>query len=150
MTNITEIDYQHYLEVKHIVSQFEKLTDIGVALSSEHETTELLEKILVGAISLTNADGGTIYMIQGDEIKIEIIHSGSLGIHLNGSGKNAINLPTVPLFDSDGEPNLKNVVSYSYHKDETINIEDAYNAEGFDFRGTKIFDEKNHYHSTSF
>ena len=150
MTNITEIDYQHYLEVKHIVSQFEKLTDIGVALSSEHSATELLEKILVGAISLTNADGGTIYMIQGDEIKIEIIHSGSLGIHLNGSGKNAIDLPTVPLFGADGEPNLKNVVSYSYHKDETINIEDAYNADGFDFRGTKIFDEKNHYHSTSF
>ncbi len=147
MIDITGTTYQHYLELKHIVSQFEKLTDIGVALSSEHNTTELLEKILMGAISLTNSDGGTIYLVHGDKIEAEILHNSSLKNH--SSSKNGMKI-VVPLYGEDGEPNLKNVVSYSYHKDETINIEDAYNTDGFDFSGTKTFDEKNNYRSTSF
>ena len=81
-------------------------------------------------------------------IKSEIIHSKSLNIHLKGSGKDA--LISVPLYGENGEPNLKNVVSCSYHQDVTLNIEDAYDSENFDFRGTKMFDEKNHYRSTSF
>ena len=137
MTDITELDNQHYLEMKHIISQFEKLTDIGVALSSEHNATELLEKILMGAISLTSADGGTIYLIRDNKIEAEILHNTSLKSH--ATSKDGVKI-VVPLFGEDGEPNLKNVVSYSYHKDETINITDAYNAEGFDFRGTKMFD----------
>jgi HD-GYP domain-containing protein (c-di-GMP phosphodiesterase class II) len=148
MTDITEYNHQHYIEMKHIVSQFEKLADIGVALSSEHHTTELLEKILMGAISLTNADGGTIYMVRDNKIiEAEILHNSSLKSH--STSKDGMKI-VVPLYGEDGEPNLKNVVSYSYHKDETINIADAYNTDGFDFRGTKMFDEKNNYRSTSF
>lgn len=145
---MAEFDDEQYLELKHIVSQFEKLTDIGISLSSEHNTTELLEKILVGAISLTNADGGTIYRVNEDNtIKSAIIHSGSLNIHLKNSEGALI---SVSLFDENGEPNLKNVVSYSYHKDITLNIEDAYDSDMFDFSGTKLFDEKNGYRSKSF
>lgn len=144
---MTDFNHQHYLELKHIVSQFEKLADIGVALSSEHNTIKLLEKILMGAISLTNSDGGTIYMVRDGKIEAEILHNASLKSH--ATSKDGVKI-VVPLFSEDGQPNLKNVVSYSYHKDQTINIEDAYNAEGFDFRGTRMFDEKNKYRSTSF
>jgi HD-GYP domain-containing protein (c-di-GMP phosphodiesterase class II) len=150
MNEDAEFNYENYLQMKHVISQFEKLADIGMLVSTEHNTTDLLEKILIGAISLTNADGGTIYMVDEDDntIKSEIIHSGSLNIHLKGSGKEA--LISVPLYDETGEPNLKNVVSCSYHQDVTLNIEDAYDSENFDFRGTKMFDEKNGYRSTSF
>jgi HD-GYP domain-containing protein (c-di-GMP phosphodiesterase class II) len=150
MTETAEFTQQQCAEMQHIIRQFEKLTDIGVSLSSEHNTTELLEKILVGAISLTNADGGTIYLVNNHDktIKSEVIYSKSLNIHLKSSGENAI--ISVAMYDENGEPNLKNVVSYSYHKDVTLNIEDAYDNEHFDFRGTKLFDEKNHYRSTSF
>jgi HD-GYP domain-containing protein (c-di-GMP phosphodiesterase class II) len=149
MTEKAEFSYEHYLEMKHIVSQFEKLTDIGISLSSEHNTTELLEKILVGAIALTNSDGGTIYMVHDDKKTIQsaIIHSTSLNIHLKDINEAII---SVSLYNENGEPNLKNVVSYSYHKDITLNIQDAYDSEAFDFSGTKLFDAKNHYRSTSF
>ena len=148
--NVIEINLQKYNEMQHIISQFEKLTDIEIALSSEDNTTLLLEKILLGAISLTNADGGTIYRVLENSIKIEIIHSNSLGIHLNSDTEHAISLPHVALFDSTGTQNLKNVVSYSYHKDKTLNITDAYDTQEFDFQGTKSFDEKNNYRSISF
>lgn len=149
-TDSTEINHQHSLEIKHIFDQLEKLNDISIALSYEHDANQLLEKILLGAISLTNADGGTIYSVENNLIKFEVVYSSSLGIHLNNMKGVPINLPSVPLFDKNASPNFKNVVSYSYHKNQTINIENVYDTEGFDFSGTRLFDEKNNYHSVSF
>ncbi len=146
---ISTIGNEFSSDLQKIISQVEKLTDIGIALSSEKDTTQLLEKILLGAKSITNADGGTIYRVDGNTIKIEIIRSDSLGIFLGGGG-NAINIPNIPLYEENGEPNLKNVVCYSYHNNKTINIDDAYNAANFDFSGTKAFDKKNNYRSKSF
>ncbi|MDI1277207.1 HD domain-containing phosphohydrolase [Methylobacter sp.] len=136
-------------DLHKIIGQVEKLTDIGIALSSEKDTAQLLEKILLGAKSITNSDGGTLYRVDGNTIKIEIIRSDSLGISLGGEG-NAINIPSIPLYGENGEPNLKNVVCYSYHNNKTINIDDAYDAVHFDFTGTKAFDKKNNYRSKSF
>jgi HD-GYP domain-containing protein (c-di-GMP phosphodiesterase class II) len=135
--------------VQKIVKQVEQLTEIGIALSSEKDTAKLLEKILLGAKSITNSDGGTIYRVYDDTIKIEIIRSDSLGISLGGDG-NTISIPNIPLFEGNGEPNLKNVVCCSYHHNKTINIEDAYDAVNFDFTGTKAFDKNNNYRSKSF
>ncbi|MGZ8159970.1 MAG: HD domain-containing phosphohydrolase [Methylobacter sp.] len=137
------------IDIQKIIGQVEKLTDIGIALSTEKDTAKLLEKILLGAKSITNADGGTIYRVEGNTIKIEIIHSDSLGISLGGGG-NALNIPNIPLYGENGEANLKNVVCYSYHNNKTINIADAYDAVHFDFTGTKAFDKKNNYRSKSF
>ena len=103
----------------------------------------------MGAKSITNSDGGTLYRVDGNTIKIEIIRSDSLGISLGGGG-NTINIPNIPLYGENGEPNLKNVVCYSYHNNKTINIDDAYDAVHFDFSGTKAFDKKNNYRSKSF
>jgi HD-GYP domain-containing protein (c-di-GMP phosphodiesterase class II) len=146
---ITSIAIELSTDIQKIINQVEQLTEIGIALSAERNTEQLLEKILLGAKSITNADGGTIYRVDADTIKIEIIRSDSLGISLGGSG-NVINIPNIPLYDENGEPNLKNVVCYSYHNNESINIDDAYDAKHFDFTGTKIFDANNNYRSKSF
>lgn len=146
---ITTTSKELSAELQKIICQVEKLTEIGIALSAEKDTTQLLEKILIGAKSITNSDGGTIYQVVDNTIKIEIIHSDSLGISLGGGG-NVINIPNIPLYDENGEPNLKNVVCYSYHNNKTINIDNAYDAVHFDFSGTKAFDKKNNYRSKSF
>jgi HD-GYP domain-containing protein (c-di-GMP phosphodiesterase class II) len=147
---MTEFTEKKYDEMQNIIRKFEQLTDITIELTSERNTAKLLEKILFGAISLTNADGGTIYRVLKDAIKIEIIYSNSLNMHFSDSTKNAADLPKIPLFDENGQTNLKNVVSYSYHHDKTLNIADAYDTKDFDFQGTKSFDAKNNYRSTSF
>jgi HD-GYP domain-containing protein (c-di-GMP phosphodiesterase class II) len=134
---------------KKIIDQVEKLTDIGIALSSEKDTTQLLEEILLKARAITNSDGGTIYLVEDDTVKTEIVLSNSLGIYV-GAVRNSLNISNIPLYEKNGEPNLKNVVCYSYHKNRTVNIDDAYNEANFDFSGTKVFDDKNNYHSKSF
>jgi len=130
--------------------QLEQLIKIGVSLSSEMNTDLLLEMILAGAKQISNADGGTLYRIYGNAIKMEIVHSDSLGIKFGGSSGIPVNMPDIPLYLEDGSPNLTNVVSCSIHSNKTINIADAYNDKSFDFSGTKAFDLKNSYHSKSF
>ena len=51
----------------------------------------------------------------------------------------------------NGEPNKTNVSAYVAITGETVNIHDAYETKkGFDFTGTKAFDQKNNYRSQSF
>jgi HD-GYP domain-containing protein (c-di-GMP phosphodiesterase class II) len=138
------------MSMQKIIYQLEQLIDIGIALSVEKDSSQLLEKILLGAKSITNADGGSLFLIHDELITIEIFQSDSLGMFFNDCNNDFLDKPSVPLYLENGEPNLHNVVSYSYHKDKTVNIQDAYDTDKFDFSGTKDFDRKNSYRSKSF
>jgi HD-GYP domain-containing protein (c-di-GMP phosphodiesterase class II) len=133
-----------------VIEQLEKLIDIGIALSNENNGDTLLEKILLYAKSLTGADGGTLYRIEGDSIQIAIIHSESLNLHLGGSSGQQVTLGKVPLYLSDGSNNLSNIVCYSYHHKTPVNVQDVYVAnEHFDFSGPKQFDGQYQYRTKS-
>ena len=43
---------------------YRRLIELGIALSAERNHNRLLEKILLGAKELTNADGGTLYLVR--------------------------------------------------------------------------------------
>ena len=131
---------------------------VGVSLTAERNRDRLIEMILLEAKDLCNADGGTLYLRddeseQGDfddTLRFAIMRTDSLGIALGGTTGRAIELPPIPLFHADHRPNLHNVASAAFHQKRTINIEDAYEAQGFDFSGTKTFDERQGYRSKSF
>jgi len=136
---------------KPLIECIEKLTAIGIALSAEKDTPRLLEMILLGAKELTNADGGTLYSVQEDRtVKMEIMRTDSLDFAMGGTTGKKIPFPPIPLYDEQGNPNLHMVVTNAVLNDTTINIPDAYNAEGFDFSGTKQFDANTGYRSKSF
>ncbi len=129
----------------------QQLLRIGSSLSSEKDIDQLLENILQAAMQITNADAGSLYRVVDDQLlKFEIVHTKSKGVHLGGKSTKPIAIPPLPLFKEDGTPDLGRVVCYAYHKEQTVNVADAYNAEGFDFTGTHKFDAANGYRSTSF
>lgn len=129
----------------------QQLLRISSALSSEKDINQLLENILQAAMQITSADAGTLYRIVDDHaLKFEIVHTRSKGVHLGGKSSHPIKIPPLPLFDGDGKPDLGRVACYAVHKAETVNIPDAYNAQGFDFTGTHQFDAANNYRSVSF
>jgi HD-GYP domain-containing protein (c-di-GMP phosphodiesterase class II) len=129
----------------------QKLLRVGALLSSEKDIDQLLENILEVAMSLCNADGGSVYRLTEEQtLKFEILHTKSKGAHLGGKSGIPIPFPPIAINKPDGSPEMSRVVCYAVHQDETVNIPDAYNATGFDFSGTKIFDEKNNYRSQSF
>lgn len=134
--------------------RLKELNAIGIALSKEQGITRLLETILVAAKNITNADGGTIYLMEGEGteriLKFEIIRTDSLHIAMGGTTGEPIPFYPVKLTGEDGKPNNSMVVAYAALHDCTVNIDDAYIVDGFDFSGTKHFDKKNGYRSKSF
>ena len=136
----------------YFMQRIEKLTEIGIALSAEKNIQRLLEMILLGAKSLTNADGGTLYSVDDDgtAVKMEIVRTDSLHFAMGGTSGEAIPFPPIPLYDNEGNPNNHMVVTYAVLNHQTVNIPDAYDAQGFDFSGTKKFDSHTGYRSTSF
>jgi HD-GYP domain-containing protein (c-di-GMP phosphodiesterase class II) len=129
----------------------QQLLGISSSLSSEKDIDQLLENILQAAMQITNADAGSLYRVADEKLlKFEIVHTKSKGVHLGGKSNKSIAIPPLPLFKEDGIPDLGRVVCYAYHKEQTVNVADAYNAEGFDFTGTHKFDAANDYRSTSF
>ncbi len=134
-----------------IFDRLNYLTRLSKDLSSEHNIEQLLETILNAAQNITNADGGTLYrVVPGKELVFEIVRTDSLGVVMGGMSGVPVPIAPLALYDSAGHPNLSNVASYAVLKDETVNIADAYSAHGFDFSGTRAFDERTGYRSRSF
>ncbi|MBI5660397.1 MAG: GAF domain-containing protein [Nitrosomonadales bacterium] len=135
-----------------LLQRLEELNAIGIALSSERDINHLLETILVAAKRITSADAGTLYLVEPEQqmLRFEIMRTDSLGIAMGGTTGEPIPFYPVHMIDKNGRPNISMVVAYVALHDKTVNIADAYTAEGFDFSGTKNFDKKTGYRSTSF
>ncbi len=127
------------------------LSDIGIALTAEHDLPRLLEQIVEEARSLTRADGGSVYLMNEEktELYFEIAQTESLGIRMGGTS-GQISFPPIPLYDEDGNPNHHNTSTHCALTGEIVNIDDVYREEGdFDFTGPRRFDEANNYRTKS-
>ncbi|MBL8506275.1 MAG: GAF domain-containing protein [Methylobacillus glycogenes] len=134
--------------------RLDQLNDIGASLSSEHDLKLLLEKIVLAAKRITRADGGTLYLLADDRraLHFEIVRTDSLNIAFGGSSAQSTSgmFPDLPLYRADGSPNDGMVAAYAAITGNTVNIADAYTAQGFDFSGTRQFDARTGYRSRSF
>jgi PAS domain S-box-containing protein len=129
---------------------YRSFSQIGLALSVEKNMNVLLEMILDEARKLSNADAGTLYLLDDDgkHLRFEILHNDSMKARMGGTTANEINLPKVSMY-VDGKPNYANVSSCAALTGEVANIEDVYKAEKFDFTGPKKYDETTGYRTKS-
>src|SRR5256886_719591 len=133
-----------------LVQRLEQLNMIGVSLSGETDINRLLETILTAAKSITRADGGTLYRVTEDKtLRFEILRTSSLKNYLGGTTGNPVPFYPIQLY-KDGRPNQTMVAAHAALTGKTVNIADAYTADGFDFTGTRAFDAKTGYRSKSF
>jgi len=140
--------------VEDLFQRLEQLNDIGASLSAERDINRLLESILLAAKAITRADGGTLYLLTEEDgtkrLKFEIMRTHSLSIAMGGTTGTPIPFYPIHLYNKDGEPNNQMVAAFAALTGKTVNIADAYTAEGFDFSGTRSFDKKTGYRSKSF
>lgn len=139
--------------LREVVQRIQQLNEIGIALSAERNHNALLEKILDSSRLLTDADAGTLYLYDPEhqQLHFTIVHNDTLGIRLGGISQPVGNqFPLIDVYHSNGQPNHHLVVAHAVLTDRTINIEDAYTAQGFDFSGTRRFDESTGYRSRAF
>ena len=127
-----------------LLDRLQEINGIGIALSQQHDIGSLLEMILDAARRITHADAGTLYLHdqQRHMLRFEIVRTDSLSIAMGGAGGEPIGFYPVQLYDEAGRPNHAMVVSHAALSGETVNIPDAYQAQGFDFTGTRSFDAK--------
>jgi sigma-B regulation protein RsbU (phosphoserine phosphatase) len=143
---------QHLAKAERLADLLERvILPMGVALSTETDFERLLERILVEAKAVCNADAGTMYMrTEDNHLRFAIVLTESLGIRLGGTSGNVVSFSMLSLFNKDtGEPNHHNVATHVALTGKSINIPDIYEAEGFDFSATKVFDQQNNYRSVS-
>ena len=133
-----------------LVQRLDQLNAIGASLSAERDINRLLEAILTAAKTITRADGGTLYRVADDKtLRFEIVRTSSLKYYLGGTTGNPVPFYPIQLY-KDGKPNHSMVAAHAALTGKTVNIPDAYTAEGFDFSGTRAFDSKTGYRSQSF
>jgi len=132
------------------IDHIKRLTRIGTALSAERNLDRLLEMIVDEARDFTSADGGTLYIMSDDETELQfaIVQNETLGVRMGGTG-GKITWPPVQLKNDDGSPNHANVSAHVAISGEAVNIADVYDAAGFNFEGTKKFDQNTGYRSQS-
>ncbi len=136
----------------NLLHRLKDLNEIGIALSQQRDLNSLLETILIAAMRITHADAGTLYLHEQQQrvLRFEILRNNTLSLAMGGTSGVPITFYPIQLYDETGNPNQAMVVSHSALSGETVNIPDAYRAEGYDFSGTKKFDAKTGYRSKSF
>ena len=135
---------------EHAADNIRRLTQIGMALSAEKDINRLMEKILNEARVLTNADGGTLYLLSQaeDELQFAFVQNESLGISMGGT-KGETTWPPIKLTGTDGLPNHDNVSAHVAITGEPVNIADVYDAPGFNFEGPRAYDQERGYRTQS-
>ena len=122
--------------------QIKKMSDIGRALSGVHDLNALLEMIVDQARSFTSADAGTLYILEDETLRFQIVQNDSLKIFMGGKTGETIPFPPVELKES-------NVSAFVALKGKSVNIPDVYDTDLFDFTGPKKFDQSTGYRSKS-
>ena len=156
-----------FASIRREIKELERQIDILILAGSELNNTMKdrrngMEIILNSACKLTNADGGTLYMIAEEyfdeplnpgELKatylnFEVLQNTTMGVLLQRKSDEEFFLPPVPM-QVGGVQNLNNVSAYCANTGQVINIPDVYNVQGFDFSGTRKYDEQTGYRSKS-
>ncbi len=120
--------------------QADKILEIGIQLTAEHDYDKLLSKIIDCAMELTCCDGGTLYLYDGERLNFCVMKTQSIGIDRNG--KSGEQFPPVPMDETK-------VCAYAAIHRRLLNIPDAYDCDEFDFSGPREYDELTGYRTVS-
>lgn len=131
--------------IKNHIEIMTTINEIGVALSSERNTEQLMNVILKGAMSIVNADAGFLYTINDDQqAHTSLIYIRSLNKKMSTAGCNADSL-----LNYFCNSQFSELAANSIFNDGTLNVPDIYTAEGLNFSVNLDFDRKTDYRSRS-
>ena len=122
--------------------QMDRILEIGIALTSERDTRRLLDMILSEAMSLTNSDAGTLYLLDDDRLRFTIVKNNTLGTDKGTDGA-VIDIEPVPL-------NKEHLAALAILENRTILIDDAYDPGlSYALQGPRRYDALTGYHTGS-
>jgi len=120
-----------------------RLIQIGLEVSQISDLDVLLEKILIEARGLVNADAGSIYIKEGDNLKFSYSQNDTLTAKLPEGKKLIYTTFSMPI-------NNKSIAGFVANTGKISNIPDAYKISSvLPFSFNADFDKKVGYHTTS-
>lgn len=119
----------------------DRFFEVGIAVSAEKDYGKLFGLILNAALDMTNADAGTLYTLNENQLDFNYMITRSKGIDCC-AGRDEINIPSVPLDRS-------HICACCALDKELIHIPDVYNNTEYDFSGAQRYDALNGYHTGS-
>ena len=125
----------------------EVILPLGISIAQEDDPDQLVERILVEAMRLCNADAGTVYLRNEDSaLDYAAMRLQSKNIFLGGTtGKE---IPFEPLA-MDAEDGASNVAVHVVHNARAVNVPDVYADGAYSFGEIKRRDTEMGYHSVS-
>lgn len=120
--------------------QLSSLIENSLLLTSERDHNKLLRHLLMAGKRLCNADAATLFLnTQNDTLRFAL-----------RTRDDELPVIEIPLYDAvSGKPNEQFVSTYVSHHNRSVVIDDVYQEEGFDLRGTQSFDTNTGYRTVS-
>ncbi|WP_320175197.1 HD domain-containing phosphohydrolase [Maridesulfovibrio sp.] len=104
--------------------KLEKLVSCGLALSSEKELEKLVSLIFDSARDLAEADGGVMYLMEGNKLAVELLSLDSLSFVLGGLSENPVSrVMVIPeIIDFVSKDSVLWYACEAYNKREILNV----------------------------
>jgi two-component system response regulator HydG len=120
----------------------QKLIEISIALSSETDLSRLLSKIIYELRQLTNADGGSLFLVENGRLRFEVAQNNTLRL-LKGEDFQFFKQYEIPISE-------RSIAGYVALTGNILNIPDVYQlSTELPYRFNPAFDWRNNYHTQS-
>jgi two-component system, NtrC family, response regulator HydG len=120
----------------------QKLIEISIALSSETDLSRLLKMIINELCLLTNADGGSLFLVENNHLRFEVAQNKTL---MASAGEDFQFFKQFEIPISEGS-----IAGYVALTGNILNIPDVYElSPDFPFQFNPEFDVRNNYHTQS-
>ncbi len=124
-----------------VTDDMERILEIGRELTIQKDYAKLLENIIGEAMEIANCDAGTLYIFNEGKLHFMIMRNNTMNVYQGGNGE-PINMPPVKLEE-------QYVCAYCALHNETINVDDVYTNERFDWKGPREYDRMTGYRTRS-
>jgi len=123
--------------------KLESLINIGIEINQIKDLDILMEKILGEARRFVNADAGSIYIREKDDLKFSYTQNSTLERKLPEGAKLIYSTFTIPI-------DTNSIAGYAAAKGEALNIGDVYKLDGeVPYKFSRSFDKQSGYKTTS-
>jgi HD-GYP domain-containing protein (c-di-GMP phosphodiesterase class II) len=122
------LDHIHLIHVREqinerlrgVTREIQELNKIGAALSAEHRLDSLLELILTKSRHITNADAGSLYLVEtiASETHSEPAALSAMPVNTNGAG----GLPASQLSNQDAREPAQKRLRFSLAQNDSIDL----------------------------
>ncbi len=129
---------------------YKNLLSLLISILGENDPNEVLSRLVLSSMVVTNADGGSIYVLKDNQLYFHTFFNKSLNLMGTVVDITKSTIRPIHLYDPNTkEKNDKFISTCTVLNKEIINITDVYKVKDYDITGVLSFDRKNKYKTQS-